>query len=149
MAGQNTFRASKTIAGAALAGLGLFILYGNLAAEMVGITRLLAANGSATLGLLPAAILSVSQLLQIYAGHQPLLWGFLGHFLRSSWPLLLVMLGTGLSQDALKDEPRRSWRKKRLCSCRSDGRRFDVTAEVEVKFIRSHNNEGHGDSQSH
>jgi len=113
MAGQNTgFRAYKAIAGAALAGLGLFILYGNLAAEMVRITHLLAANGYAALGLLPAAILSVSQLLQTYAtGHQRLVWELLRHFLQSSWPLLLVVLGTGLSQDAFKNEPGHSWRK--------------------------------------
>jgi hypothetical protein len=57
MAGQNTvFRACKTIAGAGLAGLGLFILHGNLAAQMVRVTHRLAVNGSAALGLLPAAI---------------------------------------------------------------------------------------------
>jgi len=60
----------------------------------------------------PLLSLSVSQLLQTEAGHQRLLWGFLRHFLLSSWPLLLVMLGTGLSRDAFADEPRHSWRKK-------------------------------------
>lgn len=136
MAGQNEgFGASKTIAGAALAGLGLFILYGNLAREAVRITHVLSANGFAALGLFPAAILSVHGLLHIYsADHQGFLWGALRHLLLTSWPLVLVTLGTALSRDAFVDELQPS--PKKLCTCRSDCRLFDVTAEVDVKCKR-------------
>lgn len=108
MARQSTsFRTSKTVAGAGLAGLGLFILYGNLAGEAARVTHVLSGNGSAALGLLPAVILSALRLLQDYAcNHQRFLWATLRHLLLSSWPVLLVMLGAALSRDALAEEPR-------------------------------------------
>jgi hypothetical protein len=90
----------RSIAGTALAGLGMFIFYGNLTGELTRLTHLLGANGSAALGVLPAVILSVSQILQAYAaGHEQFLRGFVEHMFLTSWPLLLVTAGTALSRD--------------------------------------------------
>jgi len=105
MAGQQTvFRSSKSIAGAVLVGLGMFILYENLAGAVARLSHILGANGSGALGVLPAVILAVSQVLQAYAAdHQRFLQGFLQHMLVSSWPMLLVLVGTVLSRDAFAD----------------------------------------------
>lgn len=105
MARQRTsFRSSKSIAGAALAGFGTFILYENLAAAVAWLSHVLGANNSEALGVLPAIILAVSQALQAHAAsHQCFLQGFIGHMLVSSWPLLLVMVGTVLSRDTFTD----------------------------------------------
>lgn len=90
----------RSIAGTALAGLGMFILYGNLVGELARLTHLLGANGSAALGVLPAVILCVLQILQAYAaGHQQFLRALVEHMFLTSWPLLLVKAGTALSGD--------------------------------------------------
>jgi hypothetical protein len=105
MAGQRTvFRSSKSIAGAGLVGFGMFILYGNLAGAIAWLSHVLGANSSEGLGVLPAVILAVSQVLESQAANQQrFLQGLLQHMLVSSWPLLLVMVGTVLSRDALTD----------------------------------------------
>jgi uncharacterized membrane protein len=105
MAGQRTsFRSSKAIAGAALAGFGMFILYEHLADAVAWLSHVLGANSSDALGVLPAVILAVSQVLQAHAAtHHCLLQGLLEHMLVSSWPLLLVMVGTVLSRDSFTD----------------------------------------------
>jgi hypothetical protein len=105
MAGQQTgFRISRSTAGIALAGLGMFMLYGNLAGEFARLSHVLSAHGSAALGVLPAVILSVSQALPAYAaGHQQFLQGFVEHVWLTFWPLLPVMAGRALSRDAFRD----------------------------------------------
>ncbi|MGA8308540.1 MAG: hypothetical protein WB755_00800 [Terriglobales bacterium] len=53
---------------------------------------------------MPTAVLATSQAVQAYAlDHQAFLLG-LGRLLISFWPLLLVMVGTILLQDALTDK---------------------------------------------
>ena len=110
MAGQQTdFPGGRSLVGTALVGLGMFILYGNLASEFAHMTHALGANGSAAFGVLPAVMLWVSHLLRAYgAGHQRFAYDLLQHFLMSAWPLLLVMTGTALSRDAFtsQHEPR-------------------------------------------
>ena len=101
---RTTFRSSKAIAGAALAGFGMFILYEHLAAAVAWLSHLLGANSSEALGVVPAVILAVSQVLQAHGGnHHRFLQAFLEHTLVSSWPLLLVMAGTVLSRDSFPD----------------------------------------------
>jgi hypothetical protein len=98
------FRSSKAIAGATLAGFGMFILYEHLAGMVAWLNHVLGANSSDALGILPAVILVVSQVLQAHAAtHHCLLQGLLEHMLVSSWPLLLVMVGTVLSRDSFTD----------------------------------------------
>jgi hypothetical protein len=105
MAQQKTaFRALKSVAGTAFLGLGTFILYENLAGALARLRHVLGANGSEALGVLPAGIIAASHSFQACAAaHHPVLQGLLHHTLISSWPLLLVMVGTMLSRDTFMD----------------------------------------------
>jgi hypothetical protein len=95
------FQTAKLVAGAALAGLGIFILYGNLSGAVARSRHVLGANGSGALGALLAVIMAGAQILQVYAAnHRRFLQDFLRHLLVSWWPLLLVVVGTVLSRDA-------------------------------------------------
>jgi hypothetical protein len=102
MAAQPTvLRISKSILGAALFVVGMFILYENLVATISQMSHILA-NGSASLGVLPAAVLAVSQAVHGLDPHQFLQCLF-RQILLSSWPLLLVICGTVLSSDQFAD----------------------------------------------
>ena len=95
MAIQQAFRGSKSIAGTVLIGLGMVILYQNLTGAVGGVRHILGANGSGTLGI----VLSLAQVLQAYATDHQMLLQVVFHVLLSSWPLLLVRIGTVLSQE--------------------------------------------------
>jgi hypothetical protein len=98
------FERAKSIAGAALVGLGIYILYENLDRAATQLSQLLGTIPGGPLGVLPTVILAASRVLQVYAAdHQRFLQGFLQHMLVSSWPLLLVMVGNVLSRDAFSD----------------------------------------------
>jgi hypothetical protein len=98
------FRSSKSIAGAAFVGLGMFILYGNLAGAVAQLRHVLDANGSEALGVLPAVILATSQGVHACAfDHQGVLQCLL-RMLISFWPPLLVIVGTMLLRDAFTDK---------------------------------------------
>ena len=85
-------------------GFGMFILYENLAGAVAWLSHVLGTNSPEALGVLPAVILAASRVLQAYgADHPRSLQGFLQHMLVSSWPLLLVMVGTVLSRDTFTD----------------------------------------------
>jgi hypothetical protein len=103
MAGQRTaFRSSKSIAGAVFVGVGMFILYENLAGAVAQLKYVLGANGSDALGVLPAVVLATSQAVRVCGfDHQ----GFLPclRMLISFWPPLLVIAGTMLLRDACRD----------------------------------------------
>jgi hypothetical protein len=101
MAGwRATFQSSKSTAGAALAGIGMFILYLHLTAAVTSLGHMLGAGGSAALALLVTEIPSVSRLFEAYeADHH---W-FLQHMLVSCWPLLLVVVGMVLARDSSAD----------------------------------------------
>jgi hypothetical protein len=104
MADRRTgFRGSKSIAGAALAVLGTFILYEEVSAVVAGLRHVLGANGWGALGLVSAVVLSASHLQAYACVHQHLLREFIRHILGCSKPLLLVGVVAGLSQDGLVD----------------------------------------------
>jgi hypothetical protein len=105
MAAQETaLRSTKSIAGAALAALGMFILYENVTAAVAHLSHILG-HGSQALGRFPAFVLAVSQALHIYSFyHHQLLQGLFQQLLASSWPLLLIIFGTVLSTDNFSDE---------------------------------------------
>jgi hypothetical protein len=95
-----TFRSSRSIAGAALVVVGMFVLYENLAAAVAWLSHV----RYEAMGMVPAVILGVSQVMQGHAADpQRLLQGFLRHMLVSFWPLLLVIIGTVLSRDTIAD----------------------------------------------
>jgi hypothetical protein len=92
------FRNPKSIAGAALVALGMFILYQHVAGAVAELSNVLGANGSGALGLTPAIILAVSNVLQTCASnHHRLVQCLIQHTLVASWPLLLVRVGALLS----------------------------------------------------
>ena len=96
---KTTFRASRSIVGAALIGLGALVLFENVGSAVDGLRMLLGANGSEALGTLPAVVLAASRVLHLYAAdHQRFLQILVQHLLLSFRPLLLVRIGTLLSQ---------------------------------------------------
>lgn len=98
---QHTFIGrAKSIAGAALIGLGVFVLYENLDRAASQLSYLFSPSGK-TLGVLPTVILAALRVLQAYASdHQRFVQGLFQHALATFWPLLLVIAGTVLSRDA-------------------------------------------------
>jgi len=101
---QTTFRDLRSIAGAVLVTLGMFILYANLAGAADRLRHLFSANGSYGLGVMSAVIGVVAQVLHAHAtDHHRFLHGVIQHALVLSWPLLLGMVGTVWSRDALTD----------------------------------------------
>jgi hypothetical protein len=101
---QTFFGRAKSIAGAALVGLGILIFHENLDRAASQLSHLLGTIPGEALGVLPTVILAASRVLQAYAAdHQRFLQGFLRHMLVSCWPLLLVIVGTVLSRDAFAD----------------------------------------------
>jgi hypothetical protein len=95
-------RTSKALAGAALIGFGIFMLYQNLARVLTRLSHLAGANNFRALGLLFALILAVVHGLQVQAPHQQwVVQSFVQQIFGLSWPLLFVMVGRVLSQDSL------------------------------------------------
>ena len=102
---QTFFGRAKSLAGAALVGLGIFIFHGNLDRAATEWSHLLGSTPGEALGVLPTVILAAPRVLQAYsADHQRFLQGFLGHIFVSCWPLLLVIIGTLLSRDIFTDD---------------------------------------------
>jgi hypothetical protein len=101
MAKQQTFVGrAKSIAGTALIAIGIFVSYENLHQAATQLSYLLYVVPRNALGVLPTVILAASRVLQAYgADHPRSLQGCLLHMLASSWPLLLVIVGTVLSRD--------------------------------------------------
>ena len=92
-------RSSRSIAGTALVGLGLFILFENLVAAVDALRHLLNANGLEGAGILLAIVFVVARFIQAYAAdHDQFLGSLLQHLFVSFWPLLLVRFGTLLSR---------------------------------------------------
>jgi hypothetical protein len=98
----------KSIAGAALIGLGLFILCGNLVDAAARLSRLvgISADASQTFGEMIAVVLAASHVVQAYLFDR-------GEFLRglcgiliSFWPLLLVGAGMFLMGTSSRAESR-------------------------------------------
>jgi hypothetical protein len=97
---STVFRRARSIAGAALVGLGTFILYHNLAGLVAWGRNILGSNSSQTLGIPAAVIQAFGQVWQSYGvNHQLFLEGSLQHMWIFSWPLLLVTFGSVLSRD--------------------------------------------------
>ena len=100
---QTLVGCAKSIAGIALIGLGIFVLYENLRQAATQLIHLLGVIPGEALGVLPT--LAASRVLQAYgADHSRSLQGCLLHMLASSWPLLLVIVGTVLSWDCFGDD---------------------------------------------
>jgi hypothetical protein len=103
---QSTFlRQAKSIAGAALIGLGIFILHRNLDQAAIQLNHLFSAPKD-VLGMAPTVIVAALRVLQAYASnHQQFMGSLLQHLWLTFWPLALVSAGTALSQDAPSGKP--------------------------------------------
>ena len=91
-------RNSRLILGAALVGLGIFMLYENLTIAAGWLSHAFGADSDA-LGIVPALMWAISQWMPTHAANQH----FLHHILMSSWPLLLVILGTVLTRETVPE----------------------------------------------
>jgi hypothetical protein len=107
VARQNTlFQNPKSIAGAALIGLGALILFGDLTltasqlSHLIGIT----ADEADTLGALTAGSLAATHALQAYLFDHTEFLRVLHKILLSFWPLVLVIVGTIVLRAALRGE---------------------------------------------
>jgi hypothetical protein len=101
---RTLFERAKSVAGAALVGVGMFILYGHLDRAASQLSDLLGNPGGA-LGALPTVVFALSRFVEAYAAdHQRFLENLVKQILISAWPLLLVMVGTALSWDGFGDE---------------------------------------------
>ena len=102
---QTSLGRAKSLAGAALVGVGIFIFHGNLDRAATEWTHLLSTTPGEALGVLPKVILAAPRVLQAYgADHQRFLQSFLRHIFVSCWPLLLVIVGTVLSRDTFTED---------------------------------------------
>ncbi|MGH9502315.1 MAG: hypothetical protein ACRD20_05645 [Terriglobales bacterium] len=94
----------KSIAGGIMVGFGLHILSANVDQAAAQLKHLVATPTGEALGVVPAAVLAASQAAHVYAfDHQGVLLG-LFHLLVTFWPLVLVIIGTFLLQDVLRDK---------------------------------------------
>ena len=93
MARQHTRAQSfKSIARAALIGLGIFVLFGYLGGAAAQLNHILCTSAGEALGILPSIAPVAWQAMQSYVfDHHPLDW--LLQLLLSLWPLLHVMAG--------------------------------------------------------
>ena len=102
------FENLKSIVGTALIGLGLFVVYGNLADAAARLGRFagVSADANQTLGELTAVGLAASQALQTYLFDRAGFLRGLCKILISFWPLLLVIAGTVLTEMASRTMPK-------------------------------------------
>ena len=105
MAMQRTFfERAKSITGVALIALGIFIFGENLGPAVSQLSHVLDTIPREALGAVSTLVLAALRVVQAYpADHQRFLQALLHQMLLSSWPLLLVAIGTALSRDALTD----------------------------------------------
>jgi hypothetical protein len=100
---QITFGGPRSIAGPALLGAGLFILYQNFGGVVACASHVLL-HHNRSLGVVPALILALAQILKCHAASSSLsLHNMVEHAVLSSWPLLLVVVGTILSGEGVID----------------------------------------------
>jgi len=104
MAMQRTFfERAKSITGVALIALGIFIFGENLGPAVSQLSHVLDTIPREALGALPTLVLAALRVVQAYGDHERFLQALLHQMLVSSWPLLLVAIGTALSRDTLTD----------------------------------------------
>jgi hypothetical protein len=120
---------SKSIAGAALVGLGLFILCANLpdAAARFGHLAGIRTDASQTFGEMIAVVLAASHVVQSYLFDRGEFLRGLCRILISFWPLLLVSAGMRLTGTSSRAESKNF--QKIQGRRRSHRRSFDASVE--------------------
>lgn len=118
---RTTIRVWQSAAGTALLGVGLYVLYRDMAAAAAYFHHVLVPGGSA-LGTLPALILAISPILRSdAASHQGVLPSLMQHICVTSLPLMLLIAGTVLWRDTGEQATSRIDKK--------DCARVDLTAD--------------------
>lgn len=85
----------KSMTGAGLAALGVFLLYHNLHGTAAQLSRFLGATCGDAPGAFPMVILVAARVMHAYdSGHQRFVELFIQHLLLSCWPLVLMFVGT-------------------------------------------------------
>jgi hypothetical protein len=103
---QTTVRIVKSVAGAVLAGLGMFILYSNTAGAVAHVRHVLA-NGTAALGSAATVLVLAQHVHALGLEHQRSLQIIFHQMLLSAlWPLFLVIFGTALSRETFTENPK-------------------------------------------
>jgi hypothetical protein len=97
---QTSSRSLNSVAGATLIALGLFLLFANLDAAAVPVTRALGIS-SETPGMLPALGLAAMHALQAYTFNHAGFLSSLWQILLSFWPASLVFFGMVLLRNAM------------------------------------------------
>ena len=114
----------QSIAGGALAGLGLHIWFGNLQGIASQLTHLLGTSPGETLGLAPSVILAAAQAGRVYASDHREFFLEVLRMLVSFWPLLLVVVGAGFLRDVFTDEVDTLTAPEKYFQDNDTGRRF-------------------------
>jgi hypothetical protein len=96
----------KSIAGAALIGLGLHILSGSLDTTAIRAGQILGVIANQAPRVFPSVLLTVSQAVQTYASDHPGCLLALLRILISFWSLLLVIVGATFLGDTVTEEIR-------------------------------------------
>jgi hypothetical protein len=100
MNSQTILRNLRSVGGTTLVVLGMFFLYGNLAAMLAWANHVLTANGSQVPRML-SIVLAITKLLQAHTfSQQRILDELLQHILISSRPLVLIMVGMAAAADS-------------------------------------------------
>lgn len=94
----------RPIAGGALVGLGLHLLFGNLDRDVVQLGRILGIPSGDGLGVLPSIMLATSQAVKVFAADHHGFWLVLVRMLLSLWPLLPVIVGTIFLREAVTEK---------------------------------------------
>ncbi len=97
---QIFFTRTKSVGGAVLAGLRIFIFYEHLGVAATQVSHLLGVIPGQRAGML-SLMLAATRILRAYSADHRQFWqGLMQDVLVLSWPLLLVMAGTVLSRKA-------------------------------------------------
>lgn len=104
---QTSVDSTKTIAGAALIGLGILFCYDNLHQVATQLSHVFS-FAARTVGTMPAIVLAASRVFQAYASDpHRFLQAIFREVVVTFWPLLLIVAGTVLSQDCSAPDRRR------------------------------------------
>jgi hypothetical protein len=125
----------KSMTGAGLAAVGVFLLYHNLHRTAAQLSRFLGATCCDAPGVFLTVIVAATRVMHAYAsGHQRFVEIFIQHLLLPCWPLLLIIVGTvwfrgnGKDSGIGEDTPRAQQNSSRnkCCLCRFLDSSFDV-----------------------
>lgn len=100
---QNQIESLKSISGTALLTAGAVTLYHNLAAAIGSIMHSLAMNGSDSVGVVPALILTALRASHTASDDRGVILAVSRHLCASCWPAFLLIGGAVLARNILSE----------------------------------------------